>query len=357
MNSVPSVPRAFSRRSADSGMPPASIRASAAALPAVGAPRHSSVPGVPSLKGSRSGLPSPPELPSPPDVSALRKKPIGSAGRLAGSVRSGGETPDSGRTVWTDVYPYGYGERPPAAEIYVHMRARPLIAVTTSELRRPDDGGARPQGESPKLEVALATLYPEAIERAGGIPVIVPLLRPTRSRRCSTASTACACRAAPTCSRASTARSPIPSSARPSRGWTRSNSRWYAPPTVASFRSSRSAAACSCSTSPAAGRSTSIFPMSSARASSTGSPSTPASPPIGSRPRRTAGSERRSGTLARGQLVPPPGGADARQGPCGHRLGDGRHDRGGRELRRPACPRASSGTPRACARTARCSTC
>ena len=58
------------------------------------------------------------------------------------------------------------------------MRARPLIAVTTSELRRPEEACARPQGEPPKLEVALATLYPEAIERAGGIPVIVPLLRP-----------------------------------------------------------------------------------------------------------------------------------------------------------------------------------
>lgn len=58
------------------------------------------------------------------------------------------------------------------------MRARPLIAVTTSELRRPEDVVARPQGDPPKLEVALATLYPEAIERAGGIPVIVPLLRP-----------------------------------------------------------------------------------------------------------------------------------------------------------------------------------
>lgn len=58
------------------------------------------------------------------------------------------------------------------------MSARPLIAVTTSELRRPEDACARPQGEPPKLEVALATLYPEAIERAGGIPVIVPLLRP-----------------------------------------------------------------------------------------------------------------------------------------------------------------------------------
>jgi putative glutamine amidotransferase len=58
------------------------------------------------------------------------------------------------------------------------MRARPLIAITTSELRRPEEVCARPHGEPPKLEVALATLYPEAIERAGGIPVIVPLLRP-----------------------------------------------------------------------------------------------------------------------------------------------------------------------------------
>ena len=58
------------------------------------------------------------------------------------------------------------------------MRTRPLIAVTTSELRRPEEVTARPHGEPPKLEVALAMLYPEAIERAGGIPVIVPLLRP-----------------------------------------------------------------------------------------------------------------------------------------------------------------------------------
>jgi putative glutamine amidotransferase len=77
-----------------------------------------------------------------------------------------------------DVYPGGYRDLPPAAEIYVHMSVRPLIAVTTSELRRPEEVRARPQGEPPKLEVALATLYPEAIERAGGIPVIVPLLRP-----------------------------------------------------------------------------------------------------------------------------------------------------------------------------------
>lgn len=58
------------------------------------------------------------------------------------------------------------------------MPTRPLIAVTTSELRRPEDIEPRSQGEPAKLEVALAQVYPDAIERAGGIPVIVPLLRP-----------------------------------------------------------------------------------------------------------------------------------------------------------------------------------
>jgi putative glutamine amidotransferase len=105
-------------------------------------------------------------------------RPIARGAHHRDYVRARSETLDSGRTVWTDVYPYGYGIRRRAAEIYVHMRARPLIAVTTSELRRPEDGCAGPRGDAPRLEVALATLYPEAIERAGGIPVIVPLLRP-----------------------------------------------------------------------------------------------------------------------------------------------------------------------------------
>jgi putative glutamine amidotransferase len=54
----------------------------------------------------------------------------------------------------------------------------PIIAVTTSEMRRPEDCGHSPEGEPPRLELALATLYPEAIERAGGVPVIVPPMRP-----------------------------------------------------------------------------------------------------------------------------------------------------------------------------------
>jgi putative glutamine amidotransferase len=55
---------------------------------------------------------------------------------------------------------------------------RPIIAVTTSEIRRPEDCEHPPQGEPPRLELTLATLYPEAIEQAGGIPVVVPPLRP-----------------------------------------------------------------------------------------------------------------------------------------------------------------------------------
>jgi putative glutamine amidotransferase len=55
---------------------------------------------------------------------------------------------------------------------------RPIIAVTSPEIRRPEDGAHPPQGEPPRLELALATLYPEAIEQAGGIPVVLPPLRP-----------------------------------------------------------------------------------------------------------------------------------------------------------------------------------
>ena len=58
----------------------------------------------------------------------------------------------------------------------------PIIAVTTSEMRRPEDCAHPPEGEPPRIELALATLYPEAIERAGGVPLIVPPLRPETIR-------------------------------------------------------------------------------------------------------------------------------------------------------------------------------
>lgn len=55
---------------------------------------------------------------------------------------------------------------------------RPIVALTTSELRRPEATVPVPQGEPPRLEFTLATLYPEAIERAGGIPILIPPISP-----------------------------------------------------------------------------------------------------------------------------------------------------------------------------------
>jgi putative glutamine amidotransferase len=52
------------------------------------------------------------------------------------------------------------------------MSARPLIGVTTSEVRSVD----RPteQGEPPQREMTLGLPYLKAVERAGGIPVVLP---------------------------------------------------------------------------------------------------------------------------------------------------------------------------------------
>jgi putative glutamine amidotransferase len=54
--------------------------------------------------------------------------------------------------------------------------ARPLIAVTTSEIRASGAVRATPQGEPPQHEMALGLKYLYAIESAGGIPVVVPPL-------------------------------------------------------------------------------------------------------------------------------------------------------------------------------------
>jgi putative glutamine amidotransferase len=54
---------------------------------------------------------------------------------------------------------------------------RPLIGVTTSELRRPENVAQRPEGEPGQPEMALGLKYLEAVERAGGIPVVLPPLR------------------------------------------------------------------------------------------------------------------------------------------------------------------------------------
>jgi putative glutamine amidotransferase len=53
---------------------------------------------------------------------------------------------------------------------------RPLIGVTTSEVRLEDQVKLTPHGEPPRREMALGLTYLRAIERAGGIPVVIPPL-------------------------------------------------------------------------------------------------------------------------------------------------------------------------------------
>jgi putative glutamine amidotransferase len=56
--------------------------------------------------------------------------------------------------------------------------ARPLIAVTTSEVRRMEDVALTPQGEPPQHEMALGLKYLQALEAAGAIPMVCPPLAP-----------------------------------------------------------------------------------------------------------------------------------------------------------------------------------
>jgi putative glutamine amidotransferase len=53
---------------------------------------------------------------------------------------------------------------------------RPLIGVTTSELRASSAGTLRRHGEPPHAEMALGMTYLRAIEVAGGMPVVLPPL-------------------------------------------------------------------------------------------------------------------------------------------------------------------------------------
>jgi putative glutamine amidotransferase len=57
-------------------------------------------------------------------------------------------------------------------------KQRPLIGVTTSEVRASQSVTLTPQGEPPREEMALGLKYLGAIERAGGIPVVIPPLAP-----------------------------------------------------------------------------------------------------------------------------------------------------------------------------------
>jgi putative glutamine amidotransferase len=54
------------------------------------------------------------------------------------------------------------------------VSARPLIGVTTSEVRLAERAEPLPEGDPPRIELVLGVRYGAAIEAAGGIPVVVP---------------------------------------------------------------------------------------------------------------------------------------------------------------------------------------
>jgi putative glutamine amidotransferase len=53
---------------------------------------------------------------------------------------------------------------------------RPLIGVSTSEVRLAEQVDQTPEGEPPRREMALGLTYLRAIEAAGGLPVVMPPL-------------------------------------------------------------------------------------------------------------------------------------------------------------------------------------
>jgi putative glutamine amidotransferase len=63
------------------------------------------------------------------------------------------------------------------------MKNRPLIGVTTSEIRHKEAISERtPQADPPQVELALGLDYTRAIERVGGIPVVLPPLPPEAAK-------------------------------------------------------------------------------------------------------------------------------------------------------------------------------
>jgi putative glutamine amidotransferase len=56
------------------------------------------------------------------------------------------------------------------------VKSMPLIGVSTSEVRLGDKVDQTPQGEPPRREMSLGLKYVQAIESAGGIPVVLPPL-------------------------------------------------------------------------------------------------------------------------------------------------------------------------------------
>jgi putative glutamine amidotransferase len=64
----------------------------------------------------------------------------------------------------------------PQSKDLPRVQRRVLIGVTTSELRRASDVSPQRHGEPARTEMALGMSYLRAVERAGGLPVVLPPL-------------------------------------------------------------------------------------------------------------------------------------------------------------------------------------
>ena len=123
------------------------------------------------------------------------------------------------------------------------MSSRPLIGVTTSEMRVAKSVEPTPQGEPPRKEMALGLAYLRAIEAAGGLPLVIPPM-PSSGDQAAGRSAA---RHLPLGRAGSDPqhlrrRAACPSWGPPSRSSTASSWSWRARRTGGTCRSSRSAA-------------------------------------------------------------------------------------------------------------------
>src|SRR3954447_22777549 len=121
--------------------------------------------------------------------STSRLPPGGSSSSGQMSIRGLTRNTDSGGRDSIDVAcsPCGLaclGENSPGGSLshplqrvpFCAMDSRPLIGVTTSEVRRAERTRPLPEGEPPQHEMALGMPYVRALARAGAIPVVLPPL-------------------------------------------------------------------------------------------------------------------------------------------------------------------------------------
>jgi gamma-glutamyl-gamma-aminobutyrate hydrolase PuuD len=126
-------------------------------------------------------------------------------------------------------------------------RGAPLIGLSTSELRRPSAVQPLAEGEPARCELALGIAYVEAVDRAGGRPVIIPPLPPESAAEIVAPLDALLVPGGPERppTRLRRAARPRPSAHRAPSS-TRSSWRWSGRPTGGGCRCSASAAARRC---------------------------------------------------------------------------------------------------------------